>query len=178
MFSCHTSYSIIGVILSTAFCHLLQDAFESLTKPDVQKRYNNVGRWTGLIMCVHRVSHIDRSLTVWAIVLARSFSYSSLNVRAVPSIVACADSALQTYRRHTSTTCRALRPLQLLQKSHRHHTQAAPSSSPHFLTGMAENLLQSQRLCIQTNTLPYYRIPIRTLITPRRLYARASSARR
>ncbi|KAL1679829.1 Zinc/iron permease [Schizophyllum commune] len=39
-----------GVILSTAFCHLLQDAFESLTKPDVQKRYNNVGRWTGLII--------------------------------------------------------------------------------------------------------------------------------
>ena len=88
MFSCHTSYSIIGVILSTAFCHLLQDAFESLTKPDVQKRYNNIGRWTGLIMCVHCVSHVDRSLSVWAIVLARSYSYSSLNVRAVPCIVA------------------------------------------------------------------------------------------
>ena len=88
MFSCHTSYSIIGVILSTAFCHLLQDAFESLTKPDVQKRYNNIGRWTGLIMCAHCVSHVDRSLTVWTIVLARSFSYSSSNVHAVPCIVA------------------------------------------------------------------------------------------
>ncbi|KAI4526818.1 hypothetical protein K525DRAFT_179462, partial [Schizophyllum commune Loenen D] len=47
-----TGESSYRVILSTAFCHLLQDAFESLTKPDVQKRYNNVGRWTGLIMCV------------------------------------------------------------------------------------------------------------------------------
>ena len=178
MFSCHTSYSIIGVILSTAFCHLLQDAFESLTKPDVQKRYNNVGRWTGLIMCVHCISHADRSLTLWAIVLARSFSYSSLNVRAVPSTVACADSALQTYRRHTSTTCRTLRPPQLHQKSRRHHTHLAPSSSPHCLTGMAENLHQSQLLCIQMNTLPYYRTRIRTRITPQRLCARASSARR
>ena len=86
--SCHTSHPILGVILSTAFCHLLQDAFESLTKPDVQKRYNNVGRWTGLIMCVHCVWHVDRSLTVWAIVLARSYSYSSSNVRADPCIVA------------------------------------------------------------------------------------------
>ncbi|TRM66349.1 Zinc/iron permease [Schizophyllum amplum] len=39
-----------GVILSTAFCHLLQESFENLTKPEVQKRYNNIGNWTGLII--------------------------------------------------------------------------------------------------------------------------------
>ncbi|CAL1702639.1 unnamed protein product [Somion occarium] len=38
-----------GVILSTAFVHLMQDAFESLYHPLVKARWG-VGRWTGLIM--------------------------------------------------------------------------------------------------------------------------------
>ncbi|KAJ8514835.1 hypothetical protein ONZ45_g7669 [Pleurotus djamor] len=38
-----------GVILATAFCHLLQDAFTSLLDPEVQK-HTNVARWTGLII--------------------------------------------------------------------------------------------------------------------------------
>ncbi|KAN0135229.1 Zinc/iron permease [Lactarius tabidus] len=38
-----------GVILSTAFVHLLQDAFERLQDPDV-RRYTGIGRWTGLIV--------------------------------------------------------------------------------------------------------------------------------
>lgn len=38
-----------GVILSTAFVHLLQDAFDRLQDPQV-KRYTDVGRWTGLIV--------------------------------------------------------------------------------------------------------------------------------
>ncbi|TFY55044.1 hypothetical protein EVG20_g9464 [Dentipellis fragilis] len=37
-----------GVILATAFVHLLQDAFESLLDPQV-KAITNIGRWTGLI---------------------------------------------------------------------------------------------------------------------------------
>jgi hypothetical protein len=40
-----------GVILSTAFVHLLQDAFDRLHDPQV-KQYTNIGRWTGLIVQV------------------------------------------------------------------------------------------------------------------------------
>ncbi|KAJ7641505.1 Zinc/iron permease [Roridomyces roridus] len=39
-----------GVILSTAFCHLLQDSFEHLQNPRVKKEYPNVGKQTGLII--------------------------------------------------------------------------------------------------------------------------------
>lgn len=39
-----------GVILSTAFCHLLEDAFKSLDKPPVKEHYGKIGKWTGLIM--------------------------------------------------------------------------------------------------------------------------------
>jgi zinc transporter 1/2/3 len=38
-----------GVILSTAFVHLLQDAFDRLQDPDV-RRYTGIGHWTGLIV--------------------------------------------------------------------------------------------------------------------------------
>ncbi|THH16083.1 hypothetical protein EW146_g4496 [Bondarzewia mesenterica] len=38
-----------GVILSTAFVHLLQDAFECLQDPEVRKE-TNIGKWTGLII--------------------------------------------------------------------------------------------------------------------------------
>ncbi|KAJ7143289.1 Zinc/iron permease [Mycena crocata] len=39
-----------GVILSTAFCHLLQDSFEHLQDPLVKKEYPKVGKQTGLII--------------------------------------------------------------------------------------------------------------------------------
>ncbi|KAG5351651.1 hypothetical protein C0989_005423 [Termitomyces sp. Mn162] len=39
-----------GVILATAFCHLLPDAFASLQKPDVDRTYNGISKWTGLII--------------------------------------------------------------------------------------------------------------------------------
>ncbi|KAF8736451.1 hypothetical protein AX14_000320 [Amanita brunnescens Koide BX004] len=39
-----------GVILSTAFCHLLEDAFKSLDKPPVKEHYGKIGKWTGLII--------------------------------------------------------------------------------------------------------------------------------
>ncbi|KAF8814553.1 Zinc/iron permease [Phlegmacium glaucopus] len=39
-----------GVILATAFIHLLDDAFRSLQNPLVKIRYGNVGKWTGLII--------------------------------------------------------------------------------------------------------------------------------
>ena len=45
-----------GVILSTAFVHLLQDAFDRLQDPDV-KRYTGIGHWTGLIVSVS--SHLS-----------------------------------------------------------------------------------------------------------------------
>ncbi|KAH8979445.1 Zinc/iron permease [Lactarius akahatsu] len=38
-----------GVILSTAFVHLLQDAFDRLQDPDV-KRYTGIWHWAGLIV--------------------------------------------------------------------------------------------------------------------------------
>ncbi|KAJ7782726.1 hypothetical protein B0H16DRAFT_1297880, partial [Mycena metata] len=41
-----------GVILSTAFAHLLQEAFESLQDPKLKKEYPKVGKQTGLIMLV------------------------------------------------------------------------------------------------------------------------------
>ncbi|KAF5339692.1 hypothetical protein D9758_014875 [Tetrapyrgos nigripes] len=39
-----------GVILSTAFCHLLQDAFENLTSELVKREYPGVGEQTGFII--------------------------------------------------------------------------------------------------------------------------------
>ncbi|KAF8979729.1 hypothetical protein BDQ17DRAFT_1264452, partial [Cyathus striatus] len=42
-----------GVILATAFIHLLSDAFESLQKQVVKEEYQNIGKWTGLIMYVY-----------------------------------------------------------------------------------------------------------------------------
>ncbi|KAJ7086432.1 Zinc/iron permease [Mycena belliarum] len=39
-----------GVILSTAFCHLLQDSFEHLQNPAVTKDYPKVGKQTGFII--------------------------------------------------------------------------------------------------------------------------------
>ncbi|KAJ7216285.1 Zinc/iron permease [Mycena haematopus] len=39
-----------GVILSTAFCHLLQDSFEHLQNPALKKEYPRVGKNTGLII--------------------------------------------------------------------------------------------------------------------------------
>jgi hypothetical protein len=40
---------LLGVILSTAFVHLLQDAFEALLDPEV-KRMSGVGEWAGLLV--------------------------------------------------------------------------------------------------------------------------------
>ena len=42
---------VAGVILATAFIHLLDDAFRSLQSPQVKSRYQNIGKYTGLIMC-------------------------------------------------------------------------------------------------------------------------------
>jgi hypothetical protein len=39
-----------GVILATAFIHLLPDSFYALLNESVSKEYGNVGRWVGLIM--------------------------------------------------------------------------------------------------------------------------------
>ncbi|KAJ7106570.1 Zinc/iron permease [Mycena epipterygia] len=39
-----------GVILSSAFCHLLQDAFENLQSPVVDKVYPKIGQQTGFII--------------------------------------------------------------------------------------------------------------------------------
>lgn len=41
-----------GVILATAFIHLLDDAFRSLQGPEVERRYPGLGKWTGAIMSV------------------------------------------------------------------------------------------------------------------------------
>ncbi|PPR05016.1 hypothetical protein CVT24_010209 [Panaeolus cyanescens] len=42
--------SLFGVILATAFLHLLDDAFKSLQDPIVSRKYGHVGKWTGLII--------------------------------------------------------------------------------------------------------------------------------
>ncbi|KAH9939796.1 Zinc/iron permease [Epithele typhae] len=44
-----------GVILSTAFVHLLQDAFKGLLNPEVNKRWK-VGHWAGLIVLMSLLS--------------------------------------------------------------------------------------------------------------------------
>jgi hypothetical protein len=48
-----------GVILSTAFVHLLQDAFQSLNDEKVQD-ISKVGRWTGLIVCVQYINRVHQ----------------------------------------------------------------------------------------------------------------------
>ncbi|KAH0835594.1 zinc iron permease [Lanmaoa asiatica] len=54
-----------GVILSTAFVHLLQDSFETLLSPDVQARWN-IGRYVGLIIMLS-VGHISRRMQVFCL---------------------------------------------------------------------------------------------------------------
>ncbi|KAJ7915681.1 Zinc/iron permease [Mycena leptocephala] len=44
------SQNACSVILSTAFCHLLQDSFEHLQNPATKKEYPRVGKNTGLII--------------------------------------------------------------------------------------------------------------------------------
>ncbi|KJA18938.1 hypothetical protein HYPSUDRAFT_205019 [Hypholoma sublateritium FD-334 SS-4] len=39
-----------GVILATAFIHLLDDAFSSLQSPKVEQKYHHLGKWTGSII--------------------------------------------------------------------------------------------------------------------------------
>ncbi|PPQ72809.1 hypothetical protein CVT26_003329 [Gymnopilus dilepis] len=41
-----------GVILATAFIHLLDDAFRSLADPKIEERYGNLSKWTGSIILV------------------------------------------------------------------------------------------------------------------------------
>ncbi|KAF9530704.1 ZIP zinc transporter-domain-containing protein [Crepidotus variabilis] len=41
-----------GVILATAFIHLLDDAFRSLQNSKIKERYGRIGKWTGLIILV------------------------------------------------------------------------------------------------------------------------------
>jgi hypothetical protein len=63
------------VILSTAFVHLLQDAFDRLQDPDV-KRYTGIGHWTGLIVSVtnHHLSDSDiSSLSMQSLLSACDF---------------------------------------------------------------------------------------------------------
>ncbi|KAJ3486142.1 hypothetical protein NLJ89_g11839 [Agrocybe chaxingu] len=45
-----------GVILATAFIHLLDDAFRSLQNPVLERRYGKVGKWTGLIILASLLS--------------------------------------------------------------------------------------------------------------------------
>lgn len=47
-----TQWGCVGVILSTAFGHLLPDAFDSLRDKTVRERYPNIEKWTGMIMYV------------------------------------------------------------------------------------------------------------------------------
>lgn len=42
-----------GVILATAFVHLLPDSFSSLLDKRVEREYGNVGKWVGLLMYVY-----------------------------------------------------------------------------------------------------------------------------
>lgn len=56
-----------GVILSTAFVHLLQDAFKSLNSHHV-RRISKIGDWTGLIVwvCCHTLRRTaDLGLQAW-----------------------------------------------------------------------------------------------------------------
>ncbi|GLB42662.1 putative ZIP Zinc transporter [Lyophyllum shimeji] len=39
-----------GAILATAFCHLLPDAFDALKDKEVDRRYDDIGRWVGAII--------------------------------------------------------------------------------------------------------------------------------
>jgi len=41
-----------GVILATAFIHLLPDSFTALLHKSVEEKYGKIGKWTGLIMYV------------------------------------------------------------------------------------------------------------------------------
>lgn len=51
----------VGVILATAFIHLLKDAFHNMAKVQVNERWGKYESWPGLVMCVHRRS-VPRNL--------------------------------------------------------------------------------------------------------------------
>jgi hypothetical protein len=54
-----------GVILSTAFCHLLQEGMESLMSPEVKKYWPKVGQWRGIIMYVAIFWHVPSTDTAF-----------------------------------------------------------------------------------------------------------------
>ncbi|KAJ7106567.1 Zinc/iron permease [Mycena epipterygia] len=101
-----------GVILSTAFCHLLQDAFENLQSPVVDKVYPKIGQQTGFIimsslLLIFVVEYIATSYV--------DFLDSDPSVRALST-----DSDARTIREPTETT-----PLVV---SFRHSSASFPSS--------------------------------------------------
>jgi len=71
-----------GVILATAFIHLLDDAFRSLQSKTVEERYGKMGHRTGLIMCVITTPGFpDMKLTFFSrSVLPRYYLFSLSNV--------------------------------------------------------------------------------------------------
>ena len=53
-----------GVILATAFVHLLQDAFKALLDPEVLKLWPGGREWGGLIVYARSPTKLGRDLTV------------------------------------------------------------------------------------------------------------------
>src|SRR6266404_1998934 len=79
---CPKPVLILGVILSTAFVHLLQDAFDRLQDPDV-RRYTRIGHWTGLIVSVSNVYSGVLHSSIISTVSAPCFPFSLSNVRPI-----------------------------------------------------------------------------------------------
>ncbi|KAI0739449.1 Zinc/iron permease [Daedaleopsis nitida] len=102
-----------GVILSTAFVHLLQDAFKALLKSIVNERWKNIGDWAGMIvlaslLCIFFVEYISTAY------VDRLQSYSS--VPSTPTASAPASSASSVQLEYEPPT--ATRPSILVQSPH------------------------------------------------------------
>ncbi|KAJ7471953.1 Zinc/iron permease [Mycena latifolia] len=112
-----------GVILSTAFCHLLQDSFEHLQNPAVKKYYPNVGKQTGLI--------ILSSLLLIFLVEYISTSYVDF-LHADPSAPSSPAESAQPSRSQSQTRPELTETAPLLVRP-----KATPLSSPYLATILA-----------------------------------------
>ncbi|KAI0764170.1 Zinc/iron permease [Trametes elegans] len=120
-----------GVILSTAFVHLLQDAFKALQDPDVNARWK-VGQWSGMIvlgslLAIFLVEYVSTAF------VDRLHSYSS--APSSPTISACSSPSpapsLQMDYEAAAEIPASARPSILVQSPHGTKSWAASNPAPH-----------------------------------------------
>ncbi|KAI0262107.1 Zinc/iron permease [Gloeopeniophorella convolvens] len=127
-----------GVILSTAFVHLLQDAFESLQDPEV-KRHTGVGHWTGLIvlgslLMIFLVEYISTAYVDNLHSYASAPSTPKVEPAQLPPVYSSPVTPVSPTRQSTDETTPLLGPRPTVSSAQaRRHTIAVPRGHEHSL---------------------------------------------